>query len=403
MIDYGQALADDLVGVGSISNDAPAVFSLGLTTITWTAADTSGNTVVGTQRVNVVDTTPPTLYVTQEIVFEGTSLDANVINVGQATATDLIRVDSITNDAPIVFPVGETMVTWLAIDSSANNVTKTQKVSVVDTTPPTIAAPNDITVEATSLTDNVVELGIAQGEDLISEVTITNNAPKTFPFGETLVTWTATDSSGNVASSTQQVNVIDTTPPNLVVPEDIVVDADDLENFVSIGQATASDITDDSPAITNDAPQLYPLGETIVTWTATDHLGNTISVSQTVNVQACGRLASYYNLIMGSTDDDIILGTNLPDLIFGLGGDDIVFGLKGNDCILGGEGDDIIFGNEGNDFLIGGEGNDILKAQSGQDNILGGKGTDIIDGGDDFDQCNGSESSSSDIVVKCEG
>ena len=34
-----------------------------------------------------------------------------------------------------------------------------------------------------------------------------------------------------------------------------------------------------------------------------------------------------------SFDDDIIVGTNLPDLILAYGGDDIISGEKGNDCM----------------------------------------------------------------------
>ncbi|GFN40591.1 MAG: hypothetical protein YK1309IOTA_2060001 [Marine Group I thaumarchaeote] len=273
---------------------------------------------------------------------------------------------------------------------------------MIDTTSPTIIPPDDILVEATSLTANQVELGIVEGTDSVSEVSITNDAAKTFPFGETIVTWTATDAAGNSATATQKVTVIDTSPPKLAVPDDIIIDAYAPEISISIGVAEATDITDLSPIITNNAPEIFPLGETIVTWTVTDNLGNSITETQSVNVQACGRPTTYYNMIIGSAEDDTILGTNVSDLIFALAGDDIIFGYKGNDCIIGGEGDDIIFGNEGNDSISGGEGNDILKGQSGEDEIVGEDGTDIIDGGDDYDSCNAGEESSDDLVIKCE-
>ena len=80
---------------------------------------------------------------------------------------------------------------------------------------------------------------------------------------------------------------------------------------------------------------MFPLGETIVTWTATDESGNSSSSTQNIVVQACGQTPSYYNLILGSNDDDLLLGTNMPDLIFSFYGDDIIFGDDGNDCIWG--------------------------------------------------------------------
>jgi len=402
LVNYGEAIMDDLVEIVSISNDAPDVFPLGLTTITWTVTDSSGNTSTDTQMISIADSTPPILSVPDDIISEAISADGAVIDIGEATAIDSISVDSISNDTPGIFPLGETMVTWVATDSSGNEIAETQKISVIDTTAPIIIAPEDITIEAVSLTENIVELGIPNVEDLVSGVTIINDATDVFAFGEIVVTWIATDASGNSASAIQTITVIDTTAPSLLVPEDVVFDATAPETFLSYGVATALDMTDSSPEITNNAPELFPLGETIVTWTTTDKYGNSVSETQSINVQGCGQSISYYNQILGTAEDDTILGTNLPDLIFGLGGDDIIFGYKGNDCILGGEGDDIIFGNEGNDSISGGEGNDIIKGQSGQDKITGNDGTDVIDGGDDYDQCNDLETSSSDIAIKCE-
>ena len=158
----------------------------------------------------------------------------------------------------------------------------------------------------------------------------------------------------------------------------------------------------ESPIITNDAPTVFPLGETIVTWTATDKFGNTSSSLQTISVQTCGNDPLSYNLIVGSEEDDILIGTALSDLIFANGGDDIISGDKGNDCILAGDGDDIIFGNQGNDNISGQGGNDIIKGQSGDDFVFGGLGLDVIDGGDDIDICKVIDEQSYDIVIKCE-
>ena len=54
---------------------------------------------------------------------------------------------------------------------------------------------------------------------------ITNDAPAVFPLGETIVTWTATDSSGNTSSATQTISVVDTTAPLINAPDYLKVEA----------------------------------------------------------------------------------------------------------------------------------------------------------------------------------
>ena len=397
-IQLGAAIADDIIEVNTVTNNAPDSFPLGETTITWTATDSSGNSATATQTVSVVDTTAPSITAPSAIQVEATSVD-NILDIGNPVYDDLVGIASVTNDAPDSFPLGETTITWTATDSSGNFAIATQTVSVVDTSAPSITAPSTVQVEATGIEGNLADIGQANGFDFVEIISITNNAPDSFPLGETTITWTATDSSGNFATATQTVSVVDTTSPTLTVPENIIVDSFTLEKLVVIGEAYAFDSVDALPILTNDAPEAFPLGNTIVTWSVIDQFGNSTTLEQTVSVQACGQSISYYNQIMGTTEDDILMGTNAADLIFAFGGNDMIVGGAGNDCIIGGEGDDIIFGNEGNDHLVGGEGTDIIKGNSGDDKLTGGFDYDILDGGDGFDI---SYDSVSDIVIKCE-
>ena len=242
-------------------------------------------------------------------------------------------------------------------------------------------------------------LGNPVSSDLVDTPSISNDAPDVFPLGETTITWTATDTSGNSASVTQTVTVVDNTSPELTMPEDVIISAFSLEKQVEIGEAQAHDSVDSTLTITNDAPDTFPLGDTVVTWNVSDEFGNSSSSQQVISVQPCGKPLSYYNQIFGTPAADTIVGTGVADLIFAFGGNDMIFGGEGNDCIIGGDGDDIIFGNAGSDHLVGGEGNDILKGYSGDDKLTGGIGYDILDGGDDFDV---SYDSASDIIIKCE-
>jgi hypothetical protein len=401
-VEYGTAVYSDAVGVTSITNDAPETFAVGLTSITWTATDAAGNSASDIQQIFMVDTTAPTITPPSDIVVEAQSMYNNTVTLSEAQATDAVAIDTITNDAPSLFSLGETIVTWTSTDTSGNSANATQVISVIDTTSPSILSVADITLEATSANENQISLIPPSAEDSISQVSVTNDAPSLFSLGETIVIWTATDAAGNSASTNQKISIIDTTAPELTIPDNAIVDATGLETIVSIGEATSTDLADPLPSISNDASQTFSLGQTLVTWTAIDSFGNTASATQSIEVQACGKPISYYNMIEGTPNDDIIVGTNLPDLIFAHGGDDIISGDKGNDCIFGGEGDDIIFGNEGNDGLNGDEGNDIIKGQSGSDVITSGIGMDVIDGGDDNDSCIDANNSDGDLVVKCE-
>jgi 4-hydroxy-3-methylbut-2-enyl diphosphate reductase IspH len=398
-IGLGELSAADSVGIESVINDKPITFSFGSTTITWTVTDTSGNISQATQVVTLVDTTDPEIITPSDIVAEATDLSGTMIELGEATAYDVMGIVSVTEHLPRFFVLGETTVTWTATDTSGNTASATQTVTIVDTTSPIITAPDSITAEATSADSNIVALGNPVSSDLVDIPSISNNAPHVFSLGETTVTWTATDTSGNSASATQTVTIVDTTSPELTMPEDVMISAFSLEKQVEIGEVQAYDLAGSALTITNDAPDTFPLGDTIVTWNVSDKLGNSSSSQQVISVQPCGKPLSYYNQIFGTPAADTIVGTEVADLIFAFAGDDMIFGGEGNDCIIGGDGDDLIFGNAGGDHLVGGEGNDILKGFSGDDKLTGGTGTDVLDGGDDFDV---SYDSASDIIIKCE-
>jgi len=398
-IGLGELNAADSVGIESVTNDKPITFSFGSTTITWTVTDISGNISHATQVVTLVDTTDPEIIVPSDIVAEATSLSGTMIELGEATAHDVMGIVSVTEHPPRFFVLGETTVTWTATDTSGNSASATQTVTIVDTTSPIITAPDSITAEATSANSNTVALGNPVSSDLVDIPSISNNAPDVFPLGETTVTWTAVDDSGNSASATQTVTIVDTASPELTMPEDVMISAFSLEKQVEIGEAQAHDLAGSAFTITNDAPDTFPLGDTVVTWNVSDELGNSSSSQQVISVQPCGKPLSYYNQIFGTPAADTIVGTEVADLIFAFAGDDMIFGGEGNDCIIGGDGDDLIFGNAGGDHLVGGEGNDILKGFSGDDKLTGGTGTDVLDGGDDFDV---SYDSASDIIIKCE-
>lgn len=89
---------------------------------------------------------------------------------------------------------------------------------VVDTTPPVITCPDDITVEATSPEGAIVSFALPAASDSVDPSPVVTADPPSgslFPIGETIVTVTAIDFAGNSSTCTFTVTVtaLDTTPP----------------------------------------------------------------------------------------------------------------------------------------------------------------------------------------------
>ena len=79
-------------------------------------------------------------------------------------------------------------------------------------------------------------------------------------WGATIITWIATDSSGNISTGTQVITVSDSAPPSVLPPDDMTVSSNRTSTVLDIGTAVASDAVDGSPSITSNAPDSFPAG-----------------------------------------------------------------------------------------------------------------------------------------------
>ncbi|MBT8173678.1 MAG: HYR domain-containing protein, partial [Nitrosopumilus sp.] len=158
------------------------------------------------------------------------------------------------------------------------------------TTAPTIIGPDDLTVEATALETPASDVLLGTPDvsgNVDPNPNVVNNEPSTYPLGLTEITWTVTDLTGNSAEDTQLVTLVDTTPPTLVTPDNVEITLEGVLTSVDVGIASAIDTVDSNPSITNDSPfDGFPIGETIVTWTATDFSGNSVLQTQLVTINA---------------------------------------------------------------------------------------------------------------------
>ncbi|MFN5032397.1 MAG: beta strand repeat-containing protein, partial [Flavobacteriia bacterium] len=313
-------------------------FNLGTTTVTWTAYDnwTTPNTSTCSFTVNVSDVTPPVLTC-NNTSNQSLNTDAGVCTftrtgaVWNASATDNCSVTSVfatltgattgaalttlTNQA---FNVGTTVVTWTATDGSGNTTTCSFDVTITDNVAPVVTVcPIDQTVNMAAGVCTYTHSGILWNPTATDNCAITyayaltgatilptggsTMAGQVFNSGVTNVLWTITDISGNTATCAYTVTVVDNQDPvitcGVTATQNITLGAG-LCTYTHSGitwNATATDncsvaaptyllsgVSTGSGTTLNG--QVFALGTTTVTWTATDNSGRTSTCSYDVIV-----------------------------------------------------------------------------------------------------------------------
>ena len=263
-----------LSGSGCIAN-----FPIGVTTVTYTATDGSGNTSSCTMTVTVNDTEAPVITCPADIIVSNDPGQCDAVVTFMATATD--NCPGVTSSSVpasgSVFPIGTTLVTVTATDAAGNTDVCTFNVTVNDDEDPVVTCPSDIIVSNDpGLCDAVVTF-TPTATDNCTGTTISSvpASGSIFPLGTTTVTVTATDASGNTNVCTFDVTVNDDEDPVVVCPADIIVSNDPgLCDAVVTFTPTATDNC--SGVIITSVPpsgSVFPVGTTTVTVTATDASG----------------------------------------------------------------------------------------------------------------------------------
>ncbi|MEW5802235.1 MAG: HYR domain-containing protein [bacterium] len=347
--------------VESIINNAPAILPLGDTDVTFTATDKAGNAASCTAVVSVIDTTVPAITCPSNIIVEaegpeGTSASNTEIQafLTGAVAEDLVDgLVEVTNDAPSVLGLGDTVVTFTAIDKAGNPASCTATVSVVDKTAPVITCPANIAIEAegpngVSADNSAIQdfLKGAVAEDIVDgSMEVANDAPSACGLGDTVVTFMVIDKAGNSVSCTATVSVVDTTAPLITCPAGITVKTlsmkgvaigdTEIQSFLSSAQA--NDIADDTITVVNNAPAEFALGATVVTFKAIDQAGNLAECEATVTVEmkCCGdvNLDGKLSLADAQAILNCYLGTGECNDYYDVNGDGNVT-LRDAECVL---------------------------------------------------------------------
>jgi hypothetical protein len=159
------------------------------------------------------DTTAPMVSVPASVTAEATS-PAGATVTFSATATDNVDGPTPAQCVPIsgsTFALGApTTITCTATDAAGNMGSASFTVTVVDTTPPVLTVPANITANATSAAGAAATF-VASAADLVDGATPTLCTPasgSTFGIGATTVTCTSTDSRANTGSRAFTVTVV---------------------------------------------------------------------------------------------------------------------------------------------------------------------------------------------------
>jgi len=229
-------------------------------------------------------------------------LNNDVISIAFTGLPDFVSVDNTTQNTSTLFvsPTLESSggygITVTATDSGDRIDTENFRLNITnyippDSTPPmiTLTPPTIMTVEVDS---TFTDPGYVATDDVDGDITfdvVVTGTVDTNVIGTYYLYYDVSDSSDNVADTiTRIIHVVDTTPPNIISPANQIFEATGLLTpltSLDYDVASVTDNYDPSPEIINDAPEEFTLGDTTITYTATDVRNNNATAIQIITVQ----------------------------------------------------------------------------------------------------------------------
>ena len=310
--DEGATAVDDTDGSlpVTVGGDTVDANTLGTYVVGYSATDSSGNIGTNSRTVVVEDTIAPVI----------TLIGSGYINVECSTsyneqgATALDQCDGVLpvtvgGDTVDASTLGTYTILYIATDSSGNANSATRTVIVEDTIAPvvTLIGSSSINVEcgtsyndegATALDDCDGVLSVTVGGDTVDASTL----------GTYVITYSATDSSGNIGTNSRIIVVEDTIAPVVTLIGSSSINVECSTPYNDEG-ATAVDACDGVLSVTvgGDTVDASVVGTYVITYSATDSSGNISSVSRTVIVE--DTIAPVVTLI-GSSSINVECGTS---------------------------------------------------------------------------------------------
>jgi hypothetical protein len=219
-VTYPSPSATDVIDASvtiSCVKPSGSTFALGISTVTCTATDDSGNVANGAFTVTVGDGTAPVFGAVANVIAEATSAAGAAVTYTKPSATDAVGATvSCSPASGSTFALGIATVTCTATDAALNSATTTLTVTVRDTIAPTLTVPANITKPPTGSSGAIVTYTATATDvaDTTPTVSCTPASGSTFAVGTTTVSCTAKDDSNNTSAvKTFTVTVTDTQAP----------------------------------------------------------------------------------------------------------------------------------------------------------------------------------------------
>lgn len=240
----GQLPASSLTITGSLNTAV-----LGTYTLNYDANDPAGNPGVTVSRKVVVGVfTPPTITLTGTNPLTWPVGTAFVDPGASASSTYYTAGLTVTSDAATAvnaYLLGTYTVTYSCTDPSGNTGTTTRTVNVTDAVPPTInvIGGETLTVEAKA-SGTWTDLGAYAMDNYYPSITVTPSGSVDLSVLSTvanpyqMITYTATDGSGNTTNKTRYVEVKKTTKPVINLTSTKVVHTLRWRTYTDAGAST---------------------------------------------------------------------------------------------------------------------------------------------------------------------
>ncbi len=296
-------------------------------------------------NVMVLDQVAPTLVCPPTATLSCTDDYEDIGLTGEALPDDNCDIASLSwTDVVNLNPcgLGTVMRTWTTTDGSGNSISCQQLIEIIDDTPISALFPEDYTTYACGAATDPEVTGqpVITGDDCESlELTYTDYTFYTaYPSCYKIVrkwaaidwcTYSPNDPDGTgIWEHTQLIWVLDTVPPQLNCPEQVVVgiDVNDCADYALLPVVTAEDCSEevviehDSPWADvqgPDASGVYPKGVHTITFTAFDGCGNSSQCAMQVVVEDAMPPAPVCNNGVSVTIQTNGLVTITPDMVEG--------------------------------------------------------------------------------------
>ncbi len=256
-----------------------------------TVTDAEGNSALCTATVTIVDDVPPiVLCQNVDLVLNADGVATLLPSDVDAGSSDACGIKSYTLDRTLFSceDVGVVMVTLTVTDTNGQTSSCQSNVTVHDNSGPFVW-PQDhkVMLDDQGSATLKPEDFVFTVKDVCGLESLTINPSKVYCYniGEVSVVVTATDVNGNVTTADATAFVSDNLPPFITKLKKIIVGNDPgvCEAQVELSKPFVTDNCGVA-ALSSDAPAVFPIGTTNVTWTATDESGNTSNAIQQVTV-----------------------------------------------------------------------------------------------------------------------